>query len=77
MIQLHGDVSLFTMQGLEKLNDFTTQHYFNSTNRQTDYLFQLIRKRNRIETMNVYEQSDFFDTFSKTSTPNPNNNRNK
>ena len=44
MVERHGDISLYTMQGLEKLNDFTTQHYFNSTNKNDDFLFQFFKK---------------------------------
>ena len=52
MVKIHGDISLFTMQGLEKLNDLTTGHYFCSTNRNENYLKQLLCKRNRMEYMN-------------------------
>ena len=49
MIERFGDVNLFNMQGLEKLNHLTTMHYFNSTNKHDDFLIQLIKKRNRLE----------------------------
>lgn len=49
MIKEHGDISLFTMQGLERLNDMTTKDYFTSTNKRSDYLIQLLKKRNRID----------------------------
>ena len=48
------DINSFTLQGLEKLNDLTTQYYFRSTNRQNSsdqFLRQLINKRIRIETL--------------------------
>ena len=61
MINLHGDVSLYTMQGLEKLNDMTTCHYFSSTNRSETYLHQLLNKRNRMESM--YISNNEFDIF--------------
>jgi hypothetical protein len=49
-IQLHGNISKFSEQGLEKLNDLTTKHYLRSTNhRETEALHQLIQKRNRLE----------------------------
>jgi hypothetical protein len=81
MVELHGDISLFTMQGefsskeflfnqylyrvlydqgLEKLNDITTKHYFNSTNRNENFLEQLLNKRNRMESM--YLESNDLDT---------------
>jgi hypothetical protein len=50
MIQIHGDVNLFNQQGMEKLNDLTTQQYFRSSNKhKDDFLNQLIKKKNRIE----------------------------
>ncbi len=49
-IDLHGNVSKFSEQGLEKLNDLTTKHYLRGTNhRETEALQQLIEKRNRLE----------------------------
>ena len=51
IVDLHEDINLFTMQGLEKLNDMTTKHYFNSTNKGSNYLTQLLAKRNRMEYM--------------------------
>ena len=33
-VQLHGDVDIFNIQGLEKLNDFTSTEYFRATNKQ-------------------------------------------
>ncbi len=46
LIQLHGNISKFSEQGLEKLNDLTTKHYLRSTNhRETEALHQLIQKR--------------------------------
>lgn len=50
MIEIHGDINLFNMQGMEKLNDITTQQYFRSCNKRKDeFLSQLIKKKNRIE----------------------------
>ena len=53
MIEKHGDVSLFTMQGLERLNDLTTKDFFSSTNKHSDYLNQLLKKRNRQDSYNL------------------------
>ena len=62
MVRIHGDISLFTMQGLEKLNDLTTGHYFSSTNRHDNYLQQLLCKRNRMEAINIENNKfDFFE----------------
>ena len=60
MIRLHGNISLFSMQGLEKLNDLTTMAYFSSTNKHNDFLVQLIQKRNRLELMDLWTENDLF-----------------
>lgn len=49
-IEMYGEISPFTQQGLEKLNDKTTKDYFRSTNqRGLDCLKQIMLKRNRVE----------------------------
>ena len=51
-IELYGNITKFTEQGLEKLNDLTTKHYLRSTyhrDKDMDALQQLILKRNRLE----------------------------
>ena len=49
-IELYGTISIFTQQGLEKLNDKTTKDFFRSTNqRGLESLKQLVLKRNRVE----------------------------
>jgi hypothetical protein len=63
MIKMHGDISIFTMQGLEKLNDFTTQHYFTATNKHLDYMVQLLNKRNRMDIMRLYSEFEFYEQF--------------
>ena len=51
-IDLHGNITMFTQQGLEKLNDITTIHYQRSSNhRNTDALRQILGKWNRIESL--------------------------
>ena len=57
MIAYFGNINLYNMQGLERLNGITTGHYFNSTNRRQNYLNQLINKRNRLEISN-FENSN-------------------
>jgi tRNA U34 2-thiouridine synthase MnmA/TrmU len=49
------------IKGLEKLNDLTTGHYFNSTNKQQNFLLQLMNKRNRLEYLSLAESS--FDIY--------------
>jgi hypothetical protein len=67
MIKVHGDISRFTMQGLEKLNDFTTMDYFGATNKHHDaYLVQLIKKRNRMDMMKLYSEFEFNEHFMFT-----------
>lgn len=46
----YGDFNLFNQQGIEKLNDLTSQQYYRSTNgSHKDYLNQLMKKRNRMD----------------------------
>ena len=51
-LEKYKDVNVFNIQGLEKLNDFTTEYFFKSTNKNlTDnkYIEQLMNKKNRID----------------------------
>ena len=49
-MRIHGSILPFTQQGLEKLNDVMTRHYFRSTSHQNEKaLTQLMQKLNRIE----------------------------
>lgn len=54
MIIEHGDLSLWTMQGLEKLNDILSKEYFMCTNKHDDFLTQMINRRNRMELMMLF-----------------------
>jgi hypothetical protein len=55
--EIHGDFNIYNQQGLEKLNDRTTTDYFRSTNRtwfnvnvySSNFLVQIMNKRNRTE----------------------------
>lgn len=50
LIGLYGNITPFTQQGLEKLNNKTTKDYFRSTNQQgLDSLRQMLKKRNQME----------------------------
>ena len=52
LIEIHHDLNIFNTQGLEKLNDFSTQYYHSCTNKQNEkkeYLNQLFKKQNRME----------------------------
>ena len=63
MLELHGNIHIFSTNPNEKLNDFCTQYYHRCTNKQNTekkYLLQLLQKRNRIEFYNLDGQlSDF------------------
>ena len=51
-IQTHGNINLFSMQGLENLNSFSKINYFRQTNRnKTQFTSMLLEKMNR---MNFY-----------------------
>ena len=51
LIRNHGNLRMFSQQGLEKLNDDITKDYFKSTNHKTgeDSLRQILLKLNRLE----------------------------
>ena len=43
----HGNISIFSQQGLEKLNDISTKHFQRSTNHQNEEaLKQMLQKAN-------------------------------
>ena len=46
---LYKDINAFNCQGLEKLNDITTNQYFKGTNKKSTALRQMMDKRNRME----------------------------
>ena len=49
-LRLHGNISSFTQQGLEKLNDITTKFYHRSSNHHDfESLKQVLQKHNRLE----------------------------
>ena len=49
-MNIHGSILPFSQQGLEKLNDIMTKHYFRATSHQNEKaLLQLIQKQNRLE----------------------------
>ena len=51
--ELHGDINNYNQQGLEKLNDLTTTHFFRNTNRKQNYIKQMMEKRNRLELYSI------------------------
>jgi len=49
-IRLHGNLTSFTQQGLEKLNDVSTKEFQRASNhRDFEALQQMLEKRNRLE----------------------------
>ena len=53
-ICLHGNITKFTQQGLEKFNDLITKHYLRSTKHmEAEAMVQLMEKRNRLEGLEV------------------------
>ncbi len=49
-MRIHGSILPFTQQGLEKLNDVMSKHYFRATSHQNEKaLLQMIQKQNRLE----------------------------
>ena len=49
-MRVHGSILAFTQQGLEKMNDVMTKHYFRATSHQNEKaLMQIMQKLNRIE----------------------------
>jgi hypothetical protein len=51
MIAVHDDVSLWTKQGLEKLNDIMSKDYFKSTKKNEDFLERMVHRKNGMEVM--------------------------
>ena len=52
LLEIHGNIHIFSTQPNEKLNDFCTQYYHRCTNKNNNdkkYILQLLYKRNRIE----------------------------
>ena len=49
-LRMYGNISSYTQQGLEKLNDFTTKYYQRSSNHRTyESLQEILEKHNRLE----------------------------
>ena len=43
-IQIHGNLNLFSLQGLEKLNEIKTQNFHRSSNKKENFLVQMLPK---------------------------------
>ena len=52
LIVRDGDIDLFNIQGLEKLNDMSTREYFNATNKKS-FIYQMLTKRLRDDYFNI------------------------
>lgn len=63
-LERHGSINLYNCQGLEKLNDFSTKYYHNSTNKHKQnrsFIVQLIKKMNRMEMFNSLDIDGIFE----------------
>lgn len=64
-LKLHGNISMFSQQGLEKLNDITTIHFQHASNhREQEALKQLLEKRNRLEDLEEHQRTKHVQTCS-------------
>lgn len=45
----------FSMQGIEKMNDFITKYYQRSSNKKGDFIKQVLQKRSRIEILHHHD----------------------
>ena len=58
-IEVHGNLNLFSMQGLEKLNHFAKSNYFRQTNHhKSTFTSTLLEKMNRIDFIHLGGQID-------------------
>ena len=48
-------INSFSMQGIEKLNDFLTKYYQRSSNKKGELIKQVLQKRSRIEILNHHD----------------------
>lgn len=69
-LTLYGNITQFTQQGMEKLNDVSTKYYFRATNHhRQESLAQLLLKRNRIEELedkgNIRQKRDLHCSLCK------------
>jgi len=54
---LHGNISVFSQQGLEKSNDLITKYFQHSSNHhEMDSLKQILEKQNRIDSLEEYQR---------------------
>jgi hypothetical protein len=56
LLELHGNINFYNLQGLEKLNSLQTKVYFCNTNRHrndNEYIKQLVDNRNRTDFRNL------------------------
>ena len=56
LLEIHGNINLFNLQGLEKLNSMQSKVYFGKSNRHrvdNEYIEQLVDNRNRTEFANL------------------------
>ncbi len=58
-------INSFSMQGLEKQNDFTTTYFQRATNKKGNVISQLFTKRNLIEILTNFDDDDLFQLLNR------------
>ncbi len=53
------------MQGLEKMNDFTTTYFQRSSSKKDDVLLQIFSKRTRVELLSNLKDEDLFQLLNR------------
>jgi hypothetical protein len=60
-VEMHGNLNIFNIEGLEKLNDISTMEFFRSTNKRdgtfnNSFLNQMIKRRERTEIIRIDQE---------------------
>lgn len=61
-------INSFSMQGLEKQNDFTTTYFQRGTNKKGDIIQQIFTKRTRIEILTTLSDNQLFQLLNRPKT---------
>ncbi len=67
-VHMYKDINSFNCQGIEKLNDLTTNQFFRGTNKSETALHQILKRRNRMEFLTAFvsEGDDDGEYFEKS-----------
>jgi len=63
-------INSFSMQGLEKMNDFTTTYFQRSTNKKDNIELQIFSKRTRVEFLTNLKDEDLFQMLNQPKSIN-------